>query len=232
MERMTSSALGDLLAAAEPVGDDEPVVGRAADGGEKLEFADGRGDVVVLAVETERSGHAAASGSGRLELNAEATQQRFLGGHLHDRLVMAVAVEHGFARKLRECRAGAELLFEEFAEQESLLAQGLGAGVVRKQVDEFVAEDGDAGGLKPDDGDAGFDLGLELVEDFEQKALCAIEHAEVVEGASATEVRLGHEDAESGGLENLDGSTGGRGQEIVVEGIGPEKNGRGADLRG
>jgi hypothetical protein len=63
-----------------------------------------------------------------------------------------------------------------------------------------------------------------LVEDFEQKALGAVEHAEVVEGASAAEVGLGDQDAESGGFEDLDGGTGGVGEEVVVEGVGPEED--------
>src|SRR5579872_6445037 len=224
MERVTSGALGDLLATTESVGDDEPVVRCFAHRGEKLEFADGAGDVVVLAMEAEGSGHPTAAGSGRLEVDAEAAQERLFSGHLHHRFVVAVAVEQGLARKLRERGTSTQFLFEEFAEQESLLAQGLSACIVRKEVDQFVAEDGDAAGFESDDGDAGFDFGLELVEDFEQKAFGAVEHAEVVEGASATEVRLGNEDAESGGLENFDGGAGGRGQEVVVEGVGPEEN--------
>ena len=38
------------------------------------------------------------------------------------------------------------------------------------------------------------------------------------------------EDAEAGGLEDLDGSARGRGEEVVVESVGPEENGWG--LRG
>ena len=78
-------------------------------------------------VEAEGAGHAAASGSGRLEVDAEAAQERFFGGHLHDGFVMAVAVEQGFARELRAAGRCAQFLFEEFAEQECLFAEGLGA---------------------------------------------------------------------------------------------------------
>ena len=115
-------------------------------------------------------------------------------------------------------------MFEEFAEQERLFAQGLGALVVREEVEEFVAEDGDAAGLEPDDGDSGFDLGLELVEDVEEQGFGAVEHAEVVERASAAEVGLRDEDAVSGGLEDFDGGAGGGGEEVVVEGVGPEED--------
>ena len=221
---MASSALGDLLATTESVGDDQPVVGSAANGGEKFEFSDRGGDCVFVALEAKGSGHATASRRGRLEVDTEAMEKRLLGGHLHDRFVMAVSVEHGFARQLWQGSVGAELLFEKFTEQESLAAQGLCAFVVREKVDEFVAEDGDAGWLESDDGDSGFDLGLELIEDLEQQSLGAIEHAEVVEGASATEVGLRDEDAESSSLKDLDGGLGGAGEEVVVEGVGPEEN--------
>ena len=100
---------------------------------------------------------------------------------------MAVSVDEGFARELRERRVGSEFLFEKFAEQERLLAQGLGALVVGEQVEEFVAEDGDATGLESDDGDSGFDLGGECVENVEEQGFGAVEHAEVVERASAAE---------------------------------------------
>ncbi len=118
------------------------------------------------------------------------------------------------------------MLLEEFAEEESLFAQGLGARVVGEEVREFVAKDGDAAGFESDDGDSGFDLGLELVEDVEQQSLGAVEHAEVVEGASAAEVGLGDDDAKSGGFEDIDGGAGGGGEEVVVKGVGPEKDGR------
>jgi hypothetical protein len=57
------------------------------------------GDVVlvVVALEAEGAGHAAASGGGGLEVDADAVQEGFFGGHLHDGFVMAVAVEERFA---------------------------------------------------------------------------------------------------------------------------------------
>jgi diadenosine tetraphosphatase ApaH/serine/threonine PP2A family protein phosphatase len=217
---VTAGALGDLLAAAESVGDDEPVGWGLADRGQKFEFADSGGDFVFVVVESEGAGHAAASRGGRLEIDANAAQEGFFGGHLHDRLVMAVAVEQGFAGELRE-RGEARVVLEEFAEQERLFAQGLGALVVREEIEEFVAENGDAAGLESDDRDSGFDLGFELVEDIEQETLGAVEHAEVVERASAAEIGLGDEDVVSGGFEHLDGGAGGCRLEIVIEGVGP-----------
>jgi hypothetical protein len=98
---------------------------------------------------------------------------------------------------------------------------------MREEVCEFVAEDGDATGFETDEGNAGFDLGLELVKDLEQQTFGAVEHAKVVERASAAEVGLWDEDTEAGGLEHFDGSAGRGRQEIVVEGVGPKENLRG-----
>jgi hypothetical protein len=106
VEGVAGGALGDLLAAAESVGDDEPVGGGTADGREKFEFADGLGDVVVVVLEAEGSGHAAASGSWGLEVDADAVEERFFGGHLHDGFVVAVSVEEGFAGELRQRGVG------------------------------------------------------------------------------------------------------------------------------
>src|SRR5215469_11407852 len=101
-----------------------------------------------------------------------------------------------------------------------------------EEIDEFVAEDRYATGFESDHGDSGFDFGFELVEDLKEQTLGAIEHAEVVERASAAKVGSRDEDAEPGGFEDFDGGTRGRREEIVVEGIGPQDYWRGIDLRG
>lgn len=92
--------MGDLFAATEAVGDDEPVVGGLADGGHEFEFADGDGDVVFVALEAEGAGHAAAAGCGALEVDAEAAEDGLFGSHLGERFVMAVAVEKRLAIEL------------------------------------------------------------------------------------------------------------------------------------
>ena len=113
---------------------------------------------------------------------------------------------------------------KEFAEQEGLAGQGLRAFVVGEEVEEFVAEDGDAAGFEADDGDTGFDFGGEFVEDLEQEGLSAVEHAVVVEGASAAEVGAWDDDLEAGGFEDFDGGFRGTGVEIVIEGVRPEED--------
>ena len=111
--------MGDLLAATEAVGDDEPVGWGAANGREEFEFADGHGDVIFLAFEAEGAGHTAATGSGALEVDAEAAQEGLFGGHLHERFLMAVAVEDGFAVERRKQKVRG-MGFDEFAKEKSL----------------------------------------------------------------------------------------------------------------
>ncbi len=75
MEGVAVGALGDLLAATESVGDDEPVGGRFPDRGEEFEFSDGREiRTYFISLEAEGSGHAAASGRRGLEVDAEAVR--------------------------------------------------------------------------------------------------------------------------------------------------------------
>ena len=70
----------------------------------------------------------------------------------------------------------------------------------------------------------GFDFREKLVHDLEQQGLGAVEHADVVEGASAAEVGARDGDVEAGGFEDFGGGFGGRGQEVIVEGVGPEED--------
>jgi hypothetical protein len=137
---------------------------------------------------------------------------------------MAVSMKESLTGELRKLGVGAELLLEEFAEQKRLLAQGSRAPVVREKVDEFVAEDGNAAWLQADYGNSGLNLWFELVEDFQKEALGTVKHAEIVKRASAAEVRARDEYVEPRGLEDLDGSFGSRGEEVVVECVGPEED--------
>src|ERR1700678_3362344 len=97
MQAMTVGFLGNLLAATEAVGDDQPVSRRLPHCRKKFELADGPRDFVLVLLEAERASHAAASRSRRRELDAHALQDGFFGGHLHDGLVMAMAVDQSAA---------------------------------------------------------------------------------------------------------------------------------------
>ena len=119
VEGAAGSALGDLFTATETIGDDEPVGWCLADGGEEFEFADGHRNVIFVCFKAEGAGHAAAAGSGALEIDAEAVEDGFFGGHLHQGFLMAVAVKNCFAVEWREQDMGS-VGFEKLAEQESL----------------------------------------------------------------------------------------------------------------
>src|SRR5580693_872183 len=90
---MAGSALGDLFAATKAVSDDQPVGRSAADGGEEFEFADGDRNIIFVGFEAEGAGHAAAAGSGALEIDTQPAQDGLFSGHLHQGFVMAVAME-------------------------------------------------------------------------------------------------------------------------------------------
>ncbi len=146
VQGVTVGFLGDLFAATEAVGNDEPVGRRLPDGGKKFQFADGARDFVLLFLKTKSASHAAASGRGRGEVDAHAAEDGFLGSHLHDGFVMAVAVNQRFAGELRD-REIFGVLLKEFAEQEDLFRERVGTFVVGEEVDQLVAEDGGATGL-------------------------------------------------------------------------------------
>ncbi len=169
-------------------------------------------------MEAEGAGHAATARGGRVKVDAEAAQEGFFGGHLHQRFVMAVAVEQCLAVKTRELDV---VIFEEFAEQESLLRESAGAFVFGEKVAEFVAKDGYAAGLETDDGNPGGDFGFEGVEDSLQQGFGAIKEAKVVQRASAAENSAGDLDAEAGVFENFDGGLGDTWGEVVGESVGP-----------
>src|SRR5208282_3648884 len=191
--------------------------------GQKLEFADRLRDLVFLFFEAERSCHAATSGGGSGEVDAHTPEDGFFGGHLHDGFVMAMAVDQRAACELRKREIFCPLL-EKFTEQEDLLREGLRAFVFGEKVREFVAEDGGAARFEDDDGRSGFDFREKLVHDLEEQVLGAVEHADVVERAAAAEVGARDGDVEAGGLEDFGGSFGGRGEEVVVERVGPEED--------
>src|SRR5712672_4541822 len=97
---------------------------------------------------------------------------------------------------------------------------------MRKQVEQFIAKDSHAARLQTDDWNPGFDLRRKLVEDLEKQLLRTIEHAEVIERTAATQIGLRNHDAEACGFQDFDGGLGCRRQKIIVEGVGPEENGR------
>src|SRR5258705_13789631 len=82
------------------------------------------------------------------------------------------------------------VIFEEFTEQEGLAREPVGAFVAGEKVAEFIPEDGDAAGLKPDDGHARLDFRGQSVENLQKQVLRSVEHAEVVERPPAAQIAL------------------------------------------
>ena len=223
MEGAAGGVLGDLFAAAEAVSDEGGFWGGGADGGEQDALGERLGDFEFVALEAEGAGHAAAAGVEKLDFGAGGREECDFVGHLHDGPVVAVAlddegagagggvVERGFAD-------------EEFAEEQGVGFEFVGAGVVGEEVGELVAEDGGAAWLEDDDGHAGGEEGLEDGEGVEEVSAGGREQAEVVERAAAADVAIEDADAEAGGGKELVRGQGGGGAEVVVEGVGPEED--------
>src|SRR3982751_2618049 len=112
MQRPSARGLLDLLAAAETVSDDQRVLRGLANARQQHTLADAHRDVVMLALEAERAGHAAAAGIEMLEVEAHLLQDLFLRLELHDRFVMAVALDDRFALQLRHSKAVAGVVNE------------------------------------------------------------------------------------------------------------------------
>src|SRR5580700_3725840 len=225
MKRMPVRALGDLLAAAESVGDDQPVGRGMADGGKEFQFTDRDGNIVLIGFKAEGTRHAAAAGSWSVELDPDPAQNGFFCGHLHQGFVMAVTVQERFAVEPWQ-RETLGVGFEEFAEQKSLARQSLRTFVARKEVEEFIAKDGDTARLQADHWNARLDLRREFVENPEQEGLGTIEHAVIVERAPTAQVRPWHHHPEASRFENLDRRLGGARLKIIVERVRPEEYGR------
>jgi hypothetical protein len=137
--------------------------------------------------------------------------------------VVAVAVDDDVAGELWR-RVVRGVFDEELAEQEGLVSELCGAGIVGQEVAEFIAKDAGAAGFEDDDGGSGGELRGESVEDFEEILLGGREEAEVVERAAAAEVLRGELNVEAGLFEDAVGGLHCCGVEVVVEGVGPEED--------
>src|ERR1700686_4786206 len=83
-----------LFSTAEAVRHDQRIGVGCADGRQQHALTDGLRHRELAGLEAERSGHAAAAGIERLQLDAHLPQQRFLVAHLHDGFLMTMSVEH------------------------------------------------------------------------------------------------------------------------------------------
>ena len=130
-----AGVLRDLLAATEPVSDEDGLGRGGADGGQQNAFAEGLGDFKFVMLEAEGAIHAAAAGVEQVNVGAGAAEEGELVGHLHQGLVMAMALDDDFAAGMLGGLEAGGVADKKLAEQEGLVAEALGAGVVGEEID-------------------------------------------------------------------------------------------------
>src|SRR6267378_3976038 len=145
----------DLLAARDAGGDDLGLRGSGLHGGRQPTVAERDRDVVVLALEAERAGHAAAARVDLLDLESRPAERRDRGCRADERLLMAVPVKQRLAALGGEGQGqpAAALANQELLEQERL-PRHRASIVGADQVHGLVAQGQETRGLEPDDRDA------------------------------------------------------------------------------
>ena len=110
VQRLAIRGLRDLLVAAESVGHDQRVLRDGPDGGQKDSLARLHGDVVVTRLKTERPRHPAAARLGNVDIQSDPAQYLQFVVHLHQRLVVAMAVDKRAPSQLSEVGVGSVAL--------------------------------------------------------------------------------------------------------------------------
>src|SRR5437868_717653 len=93
MQCAPSRAVGDLLAAAEAIGENERRQRRILHLGKELAFSAGHRDLIVALLEAERAGHAAAPGVEHAAVEAELFEETLLGAGSGQGLLVAVHLD-------------------------------------------------------------------------------------------------------------------------------------------
>ena len=230
MERTDAGVLYDLFAAAEAVTDDDRLGGGFTDGWQKDALCELLRQVELVLFEAEWAGHAATAGVEKFNVRPGGAKESHFVGHAHGRAMMAMAMDDYLGIELWSPIRWS-VFYKKFAKKERLSAELESAWIVRQQIGEFIAEDAGAAWFEDDDRGSVLQLRSQYVEDLEEVLLRGVEHAEVVEWTAATEMLLGEMDAETCVGEDLVCGTHGGGMEVVVEGVGPEKDVGGA-IRG
>src|SRR5580693_4177063 len=134
---------------------------------------------------------------------------------------MTVTVKHYFAEKSRRLVA-CGMSLQEFAEQESLSSQPVGAFIGRKEITQLIAKDGSAARFQHDHRYVRVDLTAEKLQDASQIFLRLIEHPEIVERPSATKMLHRHRYLKSSLLEHFQRRSGHLRTKVIVERVGPQ----------
>src|SRR5438309_6079971 len=157
----------DLLTAGDTGGDDLRLRGGGLHRGREPTIAERDRDVVVLALEAERAGHAAAARVDFLDLESRPAKRRDRGRGADERLLVAVPVEQCLAPLGAEGQSqpAAALTDQELLEQERLLRHRSSV-IGTDQVDGLVAQSQETRRLESDDRDRSEEHTSELQSQF------------------------------------------------------------------
>lgn len=185
MKCPAGAVLNDLLAATEAIGDKDGLRSGLADGGQENAFGESLRNLEFFALEAKGASHAAAAGVEKSDVGSRAAQEIELGIHLHERLVVAVAVEQDtLPAKHRRLIAG-RILREEIAEEKALIAKCSRPGMVREEIPQLVAKNAGAGRLKKNDGKSCINFGSKNFEDALKIAARSSQKTEIIERTPA-----------------------------------------------
>src|SRR5438067_953355 len=202
MQRFPASTWANLFPAAKAVGDNQVVGWGFADCGQKLQLADGDGNVVFIFFEAEGARHAATSRRRRIEINAHLFQNGFFVGHLHDRFVVTVPMNQGLARKPGQMKV-LSFALQKFAQQKRLPREPLRAGVVAEKVEELIPKNRGTARFEHYNWHPAIDFMPKRIKYSQQQLLRSFQHAEVIQRPSAAEGRPRNRYAKSGSFKHL-----------------------------
>src|SRR5882724_33524 len=131
-----------------------------------------------------------------------------------------MSMHNGFAFELRWAVVG--LIDEKFAQQIGLALEFLGFKIFAQKVGHLIAKDRDAAWFDSDDRRACLNITPQGGQRLFQRGFRLVEHAEVIERASATECLLRNFYLIAGVLQDFNSGFGDIGMEIVTERIRPE----------
>ena len=196
----------DLLAAGDAGRHDERVRVRRFHRGGEPAVAERDGQVIVLALEAERAGHATASGIDLADVVARPLQHGHRRRRADHGLLVAVAVQQHLAPVAvgeAQGQPALALAQEELLEEQALL--GHRARVVgAQQVDPLVAQGQRARGLEPHDGHAPPRVGRQARHVPRRVLARLVEHA-LGDQRPAAALAIHQHDAVAGALEQADG---------------------------
>ena len=154
-------------------------------------------------------------------LEADRIEHLLLGVDPEEGLLVTMPLNEGTAWQLRR-DPELRLAREEIGQQHRAVSKRRRILRVGHQIVELVLEHGGAARLEDHDRKPFGQVRAHAVQDAIEVAARVVEHAEVVERPPAAEPVRRDDDLVAGGLEHVDGRHQGVGEEVIVEGVGPE----------